>query len=55
MNENRKAVGDGDGVGLEEGIVDFGENGVDGLGFGGKLHGEVAFELIDELRDDVRL
>ena len=55
MDENREAVGDGQGVGLEDGGVDFGEDGVDRLGFGGELHGEVAFELVDELWDDVRL
>lgn len=35
--------------------MDFGEDGLDGLRFGGELYGEVTFELIDELRDDVRL
>lgn len=35
--------------------MDFGENGVDGLSFRGELYGEMGFELVDELGDDVRL
>lgn len=55
MDENREAIGDGEGIGLEDGSVDFGENRVNGLCFRGELHGEVAFELINELGDNVRL
>lgn len=55
LDEGREAVGDGEGVGLEDGGVDFGENRVDRFTFRAELNGEVGFKLVDELGDDVRL
>jgi hypothetical protein len=47
VDQDGELVGDGPGIGFEDGGVDFGENGMDGLRLRGEFDGEVGLELID--------